>query len=198
VSAEAIEAGGIARLTRDDLVHARELGGAIKPIVSAAWSDDTVETFAGPVFVPLADPLAALDGTTNGIRLVDRSGSVLFFTGPGAGPAVTAVTVLDDVVEAFRGGLVLPTIRRKAQVRAPDTRWILRATSSDRFLSGAVIADLLSACDVRAERSSTGNVDGGNATWLLTSSCSRERINAAAATLAAAANCRTFTVRALA
>ena len=193
VSPDSIEVRGIAGLTRDDLVHARELGGAIKPIVSACWSGDTSEACAGPAFVPLTDPLARLEGTTNGIRLIDRAGSVLFFTGPGAGPAVTAVTVLDDVVEAARGGFVPAIVGRRAHVRAPATRWVLRATSRTRLPEGAAIADLLSAYGVWAERTSTA----GNATWLLTYSCSRERIDAAAAALSAAAGCETCLIRAI-
>jgi hypothetical protein len=111
---------------------------------------------------------------------------------------VTAVTVLDDVLEAVRGGFVPPIISRKAQVRAPITRWVLRATSRGRLPGGAEVADLLGAFGVWAERTSTGRVDGGYAAWLLTYPCSRERINAAAVALGAAAQCDAFVVRALA
>jgi len=193
---DAIEVRGITALTRHDLVHARKLGGAIKPIVSATWAGETIEAFVGPAFVPLTDPLAHLEGTTNGIRFVDERGSVLFFAGPGAGPAVTAVTVLDDVLEAIRGGCALPIVRRTAHVRTPTTPWILRATSRGRLPSGAAIADLLSAYGVWAERTSTGGVTGGEGVWLLTYPCSRDRINAAAGALAAAAPCDTFVMRA--
>ena len=46
------------------------------------------------------EPLASLGGALNGIRLDGRHVSNLFFSGPGAGPDVTAATLLDDAIQA--------------------------------------------------------------------------------------------------
>ena len=49
--------------------------------------------FVGPAFLPSTEPLASLGGALNGIRLDGRHVSNLFFSGPGAGPDVTAATL---------------------------------------------------------------------------------------------------------
>ncbi|MEO6223343.1 MAG: homoserine dehydrogenase [Vicinamibacterales bacterium] len=92
---------GISDLEPWHLALAHRLGGALKPVavadtgaVSGAW--------VGPAFVPHAHPFAQVRGVTN-ILSVGRGDSCVLFSGPGAGPAVTAATVLDDVVEAASG-----------------------------------------------------------------------------------------------
>jgi homoserine dehydrogenase len=197
VSPDSIEVSGILGLHEDDLVHARELGGAIKPVVFACWRENDVEAFAGPAFVPFTDPLAGLHGTTNGIRLRDQADSVLCFTGPGAGPAVTAVTVLDDVLDAAGGMCAPPIAMREARVRPPITRWVLRATGRGRLPGGAAIADLLGGYGVWAERTSAGSMAGRETVWMLTYPCSRQRIDTAASAVAAGAQCDTLVLRAL-
>ena len=52
------------------------------------------------MFLAATEPLASLGGALNGIRLDGRHVSNLFFSGPGAGPDVTAATLLDDAVQA--------------------------------------------------------------------------------------------------
>ena len=88
------------RVTADDLAAARSIGGTIKAVVSAERDADGIRAFVGPVFLPSTEPLASLGGALNGIRLDGRHVSNLFFSGPGAGPDVTAATLLDDAVQA--------------------------------------------------------------------------------------------------
>jgi len=198
VSPAAIEARGIQSIGARDLVHARELGGTIKPVAHAEWSGNDVHAFAGPAFVSASDPLAGLAGASNGICLRDRHGSELFFSGPGAGPLPTAVTIVDDVLEAVGEGTARPLARRRGTVGAPSTGWLIRL-SSDRLLPrGEEVADLLSACGVWVVRTSSRDTrDGGEAVWLLTYACMREQAEAAARTIAAAARCDVQLVRAL-
>ena len=49
-------------------------------------------------------PFARLGGVTNALRLIGASGRDVLFAGPGAGPEATAITILDDVVEAVTSG----------------------------------------------------------------------------------------------
>ena len=100
LSREALEVRGIRDLTADDLAAARSAGGAIKAVVSAERDAAGVRAFVGPVFLSATEPLASLAGALNGIRLDGRHVSNLFFSGPGAGPDVTAATLLDDAVQA--------------------------------------------------------------------------------------------------
>ncbi len=129
--ADALEVRGIRAIGAADLHAARRLDATIKPIVWASRTDAGLEAFVGPALVPSRHPLASLSGTLSGIQLSGRYVSNLFFSGPGAGPDVTAATILDDAVEAVSTVRRLP--KRIAQQRAdcglpiaPLTGWLLR------------------------------------------------------------------------
>ena len=89
---------GIADLEPWHLSLAHRLAGVIKP-VALADTGASPGAWVGPAFVPLSHPFAQVHGVTN-ILSVGRGDSAVLFAGPGAGPDVTAATVLDDVVEA--------------------------------------------------------------------------------------------------
>ena len=129
--ASRLQVQGIRDITPEDLAVARSLGCTIKPVVSASRGPAGVSAFIGPALVPVHHPLAGLGGTLNGIHLSSRFVSDLCFSGPGAGPEITAATILDDVVE------VLSTTRKPARVGAtppqaaslvapPITPWFVR------------------------------------------------------------------------
>jgi homoserine dehydrogenase len=129
VSPAQIETTGINAVTRSDLRQARQLGGAIKPVAFARrTAAEAVEAFVGPAFVRRHDPLALLRGAQNATRLEGPEIGSLLFGGPGAGPEVTAGTILDDVIEVSRGA---PAPVRWSgtpigTVSAPTTRWFVR------------------------------------------------------------------------
>ncbi|HWH50849.1 MAG TPA: homoserine dehydrogenase [Gemmatimonadaceae bacterium] len=124
-----IDTRGIDAIGPLDLRAARALGGTLKPLACAKWSGTSVGAFVGPAFVSAAHPLARIDGATNGIVL-DAIGGAQCFVGPGAGPDVTAATLLDDVVEIVseRNARVRPpTPVREALPNPPsDAAWLLR------------------------------------------------------------------------
>jgi homoserine dehydrogenase len=78
------------------LAIARALGGVIKPVAHAIAAPR--HAWVGPAFVPNGHPCASIDGVTNAL-IANGVTSI----GPGAGPDVTAATVIDDVVEAVVG-----------------------------------------------------------------------------------------------
>ncbi len=92
---------GIDGLETWHMEFARRLGGVIKP-VALADTGQVAGSWVGPAFVPASHPFAQVDGVTN-ILSVGRDASAVLFSGPGAGPGITALTVLDDVVEAVAG-----------------------------------------------------------------------------------------------
>jgi len=121
VSVEGIEA-----LTPADLAAARRLGGAIKPVIFAERAGDLVNAFVGPAFVPASHPLAGITGRDNAIAIDTCHNGRLLFAGPGAGPDVTAATLLDDAIEAAAGPSAHPFALRSrpaplVTVRAPET-----------------------------------------------------------------------------
>lgn len=194
----AIETTGISALRASDLAAAHALGGEIKPVVHARLGDAGVEAFAGPAFVPRSSQLAAVQNATNSLVVRDRSGREVSFTGPGAGPDVTAATVLDDVVEATRGGWPAAVERREIAVTTPVTPWFVRLTAPQTLAAGAETADLLGSHGVWSERTSaTSTADGAVYRWLLTYPCPGPRLLAGLAALRAASGCEALAWRAL-
>ena len=121
---------GISDLQQWHLAIAHRLGGAMKP-VALADTGNVPGAWVGPAFVPQAHPFAQVRGVTN-ILSVGRGDSAVLFSGPGAGPAITAATVIDDVVEAASGTGPRPLTATEhavpvaARLRAPkQSAWFL-------------------------------------------------------------------------
>ena len=92
---------GIELLSASDLQAARALGGTIKPIAHASLDSACPGSWVGPAFVPSTHTFAHFTGVTNALHLQWGTDAPVLFAGPGAGPAVTAATILDDIVEAL-------------------------------------------------------------------------------------------------
>lgn len=190
---------GIAEVELEDLRHAVAFGGRIRPVAVAEWTSDTVSAFVGPAFVPESNTLASVEGVQNAVSLRSRWSGTLFFSGPGAGPAVTAATVLDDVVEAreMTGSTRPIGPSRTPAPGAPATGWFLRVTSSqlrDEQDAPSVLATL----GVRLRRHSRLLTrDGRQRQWLLIQPCTPDHIAAALAVLAGKYQCVIARMRAL-
>lgn len=198
IAASAVDTAGITRLGANDLAHAAELGGTIKPVVYAAWSDDRVRAFAGPAFVAGDHALARVSGSANGIHVRDTSGSELFFSGPGAGPGPTSVTILDDVLDAVSGAPPAPVARRNGRVEPPDTAWLVRLSSARALPSGPELADLFGTYGVWASRTSARDTrDGGESVRLLTYPAARARLDTAIHAVTSATGCEVHALPAI-
>jgi homoserine dehydrogenase len=186
LSREALEVRGIRDLTADDLAAARSAGGALKAVVAAERDASGIRAFVGPVFLPATEPLASLAGALNGIRLDGRHVSNLFFSGPGAGPDVTAATLLDDAVQAT-------AVEKRIHHRpAPSTRpvfpsspvtsWFARVTFPGVLPAAAAVARLVTNSGLPVERVVDHSTT--NSRWLLIGPQSRRDVDAALARLA--------------
>lgn len=181
LSKEALDVSGIRHVTGDDLAAARSSGGTIKAVVSAERDATGVRAFVGPAFLPAAEPLASLGGALNGIRLDGRHVSNLFFSGPGAGPDVTAATLLDDAVQAVsserkihgrpRGVVhsVFPT--------SPATPWFVRATFPGVLPGAGAAASIAAGVGLPVER--VADHATGNSRWLFVGPQGRRDIDSA-------------------
>ena len=196
-----IETIGITTITPVDLALARELGGTLKPIVRVEGLEArgaAVAAFAGPAFVSAGHPLARVNQVTNGLCLRDVAGTELCLTGPGAGPDVTAVTILDDVLEAAAGEPAGPACAPPGLAVAPPSAWFVRVTSAAPLPHGADVADLLGAHGVWTERTSGADSrDGRESRASLTYPCTRPQVERAVSALSAATGCTARVFRAL-
>jgi homoserine dehydrogenase len=182
---ESLDVRGIRGIEPDDLAAARSLGGTIKPLVFAQRDGAGVRAFVGPAFIAASDPLASLRGTLNGIRLDGRHVSNLFFSGPGAGPDVTAATLLDDVVQAasiekrrFEGAArALPPVFASS----PATSWFVRVTFPGIVPAGNALVPLVSSAGLLVDGVCHHASD--HSRWLIVGPHGRRDLDAALATL---------------
>jgi homoserine dehydrogenase len=192
-----IETTGIDRVSPVDLRQAQALGGAIKPVAYARMDRHAIHAFVGPALVPLAHPLSAVSREYNGICLTGPEIGRLVFTGPGAGPDVTAGTILDDVFEIvsrFAAGPAAqprPTAPELADdepddgeeapptrpVVPPETEWFIRfrfGAGATRFV--AVTGFLESRGVVVRQISGAPPTAQGDHLYVIVAAASREKI----------------------
>jgi homoserine dehydrogenase len=141
---------GIDVLEPEDFAAARRVGGTIKPVALASLEPDAPGAWVGPAFVDEAHPFARLHGVTNALRLTTATGCCTF-SGPGAGPAVTAATIVDDLVELLNAGprqsrvhTVADAASDAALAQPATSRWFIRVSESSG-LDAADLAEYLAA-----------------------------------------------------
>ena len=140
-----------------DLDGAARCGGTIKPVALASLEPDAPGAWVGPAFVAGDHPYAQLDGVANALRLTGRAGHTVTFSGPGAGPEATAVTIVDDIVEAAGGPVARPSAARTGERavpasslrRPPRGPWFLALGADERAEWPAEAIEVLSSRGVR-------------------------------------------------
>ena len=185
LSREALDVSGVRRITADDLAAARACGGTIKAIVSAERDAAGVRAFVGPAFLRNTEPLASLGGALNGIRLDGRHVSNLFFSGPGAGPDVTAATLLDDAVQAIavarRAVQRVPPTAAAVFPVSPTTPWFVRVSFPGVVPAAAAVTQLAIGAGLHVEQVSEFTADTSR--WLLVGPQYRRDVDASIARL---------------
>lgn len=217
-----IDKTGITSLDGRDQQHAAAFGGTVRPVALADWSEASVASYVGPAYVEGTNALSRVDGVQNAIALTTLWSGELFFSGPGAGPTVTAATVLDDVVEASQKGETIsfedelacperakgqasrranprpgsPTRPTPPVTSVNDGGWFLRLTSSS--LGEAEAPSLLASLGIRLRRASCIDARSGrHSQWLLTHPCGRTHLDAALDVLSAKTGCIVWRIPAI-
>jgi hypothetical protein len=184
VAGDGVDVQGIRDITPQDLTVAHTLGATIKPLVFASRTESALEAFIGPTLIPLRHPLAALGGTLSGIQFSGRYVPDLFFSGPGAGPEITAATILDDAVEAVSSAPRFARTAWKAgeslRLSAPATGWFVRARFPGLVPDASAARDAFNAHGLSV-RHVTDSVN--DARWLLLEEATRARVTNALAVL---------------
>lgn len=205
-----VETRGVHGLIADDLRHANVLGGAIRPAAYAAARGDVVDAFVGPCWLPASHPLAGVDGRRNGVVLSGPQSGDCVHIGLGAGPDVTAATIVDDVLEAAaeeqdrRSALRMRRAQPRAAgttaraVRAPATGWLLRLTPPRHRAPLAAIESLLRERGART-RGMLGmrSTPAADHVYALLEPCTRERVDALEAAARERLAAQTYACRAL-
>jgi homoserine dehydrogenase len=94
---------GIRHIMPADIRDAAKRGGRIKLLGVATHTDRAIVQRVHPVFVPLNEPLARVEGVANGIDVTGDFIGRLFIEGIGAGGPATASAVVADLVDLACG-----------------------------------------------------------------------------------------------
>jgi homoserine dehydrogenase len=172
----AVPAEAIGGIDPEDIAAGIAFDGAIRPVAHACWDDNaSVRAFVGPAFLTASHPLARVAGVTNGL-VIDAAGGSQCYIGPGAGPAVTAATLLDDVVELVLERRVRTPAPEPARVAAsiarPESAWFLRLNGDARHSD---VADLLGSYGIWCTRLARR----GGRTYVLTCTSTAPRVQSA-------------------
>ncbi len=141
---------GISRIGLHDIDFAAELGFRIKLLGLARLTDDGLEQRVHPCMVPLAHPIAHVDGSFNAVVVHGDRADRNMAVGRGAGGGPTASAVVADLIDIARGQKLpvfsLPVERLARLPRAPIERhrgaYYVRFTVLDR---PGVMADMTAA-----------------------------------------------------
>lgn len=93
---------GIRGISRIDFQYAKEMGMTIKLLGSVEAKEDRYFAFVVPMMIAKSDPLFAVDGVFNGIRIVGNCLGTTMLYGMGAGKLPTASAVVSDIIAAAR------------------------------------------------------------------------------------------------
>ena len=94
---------GIRRVSALDITFAEELGYRIKLLGIARATEAGIETRVHPAMVPLASPLAHVDGVNNAVVAEADPVGAIVLAGRGAGAGPTASAVVADLIDLARG-----------------------------------------------------------------------------------------------
>ena len=102
VSFEKVKMEGITKITGTDFAYARSLDVSIKLLGTARKKDGMLYALVAPFMVPKNDPLYAVVGVYNAIKLHGDMLENVMFYGQGAGKEATASAVVSDIQDCVR------------------------------------------------------------------------------------------------
>lgn len=110
IDIDSVYCEGIEDITIDDIRNAENLGFAIKHLAIGRRVGEQLEMRVHPALVHRDVLLAKVQGVENAVQLDTASAGVLRFTGPGAGGAATASSVMADLTNITNGLYRQPAI----------------------------------------------------------------------------------------
>ncbi len=93
---------GITKISKEDIVYAKELGYNIKLLASASKTNDEIELRVHPAFIPSDHPLSTVKNEFNAVFLKGNAAGEIMLYGKGAGSLPTGSAVLNDIVSIVK------------------------------------------------------------------------------------------------
>ena len=102
MSFDDITVSGISDISSEDIECAREFGYRIKLLAISKYDGEKIDIRVHPAMIPVAHPMANVNGVLNAIRVCDDMMDENVLIGHGAGALPTGSAVVGDVVEIAR------------------------------------------------------------------------------------------------
>lgn len=116
----AIHIEGIRRISLADIEYAASFGYRIKLLGIATMEDGKLLQRVNPCLVPIASPLALIDGAFNAVQVEGDAVGRVVFEGRGAGGGPTGSAIVADLIAIARGDTYPAfTVASAALVRVP-------------------------------------------------------------------------------
>ena len=93
---------GISGINSEDIECAREFGYRIKLLAISKYDGQAIDIRVHPAMIPMAHPMANVNGALNAIRICDDMMKENILIGHGAGALPTGSAVVGDVIEIAR------------------------------------------------------------------------------------------------
>jgi homoserine dehydrogenase len=102
VSYDDIYTEGITHISKTDMDYVKKLGGSVKLLAKARFTEGKVWARVAPAVVMPENPLSMVNDVFNAILLCGNMLGDVMFYGKGAGKLPTAAAVVSDIVDAVR------------------------------------------------------------------------------------------------
>ena len=93
---------GITKISREDILYAKELGYNIKLLAAGIRKGNEIELSVHPAFIPDSHPLSSVKNEFNAVYLKGNAVGELLFYGKGAGSLPTGNAVLEDIIHILK------------------------------------------------------------------------------------------------
>jgi homoserine dehydrogenase len=93
---------GITKISKEDIVYAKELGYNIKLLAAGIKRGNEIELSVHPAFIPASHPLSTVKNEFNAVYLKGNAVGELLFYGKGAGSLPTGNAVLEDIIHIIK------------------------------------------------------------------------------------------------
>ena len=158
-SFESIYLEGIQSITPADIEAADNLGYRIKLLGVALETDSGIEQRVHPTMVPKHSAIAEVHGVSNCVAIDGDFVGDVMLVGMGAGAGPTASSVMGDIIDIARGGVLPPFIRaagdlkpyRRAGMREHEGGYYIRLSVFDRPGAFAAIAQRMAEQEISLE-----------------------------------------------
>ncbi|MEM0986898.1 MAG: homoserine dehydrogenase [Pseudomonadota bacterium] len=184
-----VAVSGVDGVTLLDLRMAERLGLSIKLIAEGQRTGDAVVCRVEPMALPIAHPLAQVNGSLNTVRIEGDPLGAVTLTGPGAGPGPTASAVMGDIAKLFNPGVRSAfgraphhAVRRFVQASGDETSaFFLRVQLSDRSGALASLSDALAGEGVSVDKllQDSAGEDGASPVAIVTHPAARATMDRA-------------------